>query len=375
MSLSGKTDNPSFVLRGIHDTVYEDRPIPELGPKDVLIEVKKTGICGSDVHYLCHGRIGDFVLDKPMCLGHESAGYVHSVGSEVTTHKKGDAVALEPGATCMRCEYCKGGKYNLCPDVIFAATPPFTLGTLCRYYKLPHELVYTLPETCTLEDGAMIEPLAVGIHSVAKLGKFQTGQNIVVFGAGPVGLLCMAVAKALGAKRIIAVDINAERLAFAKSYVATDIFQPPPPNPNEARPDFSKRAADAMMSELHIETRGWDAIDLVIEATGAEPCVQMGLHLVKPAGTFVQVGMGAPNLVIPMYLVAGKELGVFGSFRYGPGDYPMAISLVARGLIDLKPLVTHRFKFEEAVKAFGVTQNGKDEDGKSAIKCIIDGPE
>lgn len=130
-----------------------------------------------------------------------------------------------------------------------------------------------------------------------------------------------------------------------------------------------------MSRELSIPVRGDGAIDLVLEASGAEVCIQVGLFLAKPGGTYVQVGMGAPNITMPLHLLMGKELVMYGSFRYGPGDYPMAVSLVGRGLVDLKPLVTHRFKFEDAVRAFGVTQAGKDEEGKPAIKCVIDGPE
>ncbi|KAG8932603.1 hypothetical protein FRC01_013098, partial [Tulasnella sp. 417] len=247
--------NKSFVLRGIDDTVYEERPVPELGPHDVLVEVKKTGICGSDVHYLCHGRIGDFVVNSPMVLGHESAGivfkgtsfscyisgpdrvssYLYSrhftflcllesiatVGSKVKHLKAGDRVAMEPGATCGHCEDCKHGRYQLCPDVVFAATPPYD-GTLGRYYKLPGHLAYLLPDNLSFEDGAMMEPLSVGVHSVRTLGQIKANQTVAVFGAGPVGLLALAVAKALGAKRTIAVDIDQGRLDFAKSYAATD---------------------------------------------------------------------------------------------------------------------------------------------------------
>lgn len=133
---------------------------------------------------------------------------------------------MEPGEVCKRCDPCKHARYNLCSDIIFAATPPNTTGTLTRYYKLPEDLCYRLPEGVSLEDGAMMEPLSVAVHSTSTLGKLKTGQSVVVFGAGPVGLLIMAVAKALGARRVIAVDINPDRLAFAKTYAATDVYQP-----------------------------------------------------------------------------------------------------------------------------------------------------
>ncbi|KAF4619831.1 hypothetical protein D9613_005325 [Agrocybe pediades] len=366
------SDNPSFVLQSVENVVYEQRPIPELGADDVLVAVKKTGICGSDVHYLVHGRIGDFVVEKPMVLGHESAGIVHQVGSNVKHLKEGDRVAMEPGATCRKCDACKAGRYNLCPDIIFAATPPYD-GTLGRYYKLPADLAYALPENVTLEDGAMMEPLAVGVHSVSNLGGFRANQSIAVFGCGPVGLLCMAVAKALGASRVIAVDIVEARLDFAKQYAATETYLPPKMEEGESRPDYSRRNAALMKEKLGISDRGSQSIDLVIDASGAEVSIQTGFYIVKAGGTFV--GMGNPNVTLNLGELMTKEMNYKGSFRYGPGDYPLAISLVASGKIDLKPLVTHRFKFDDAIAAFKATRTGKSEDGKGVIKAIISGPD
>ncbi|KXN86424.1 D-xylulose reductase A [Leucoagaricus sp. SymC.cos] len=368
------SDNPSFVLRGIGDAVYEQHPTPEPGPNDVVVEVKKTGICGSDVHYLVEGRIGDFIVEKPMVLGHESAGIVSKVGANVKHVKAGDRVAMEPGATCSKCllstTHLKSDQIN----IEFAATPPYD-GTLARYYRLPADLAYPLPENLTLEDGAMMEPLSVGVHAVSNLGGFRTGQSIAVFGCGPVGLLCMAVAKALGARHVIAVDIVPQRLEFAKSYAATHTYLPPKPFEGESKIDYSKRNAEQMKKELKFQDRGTNTIDLVIDASGAEVSIQTALYIVKTGGTFVQVGMGASNITINLALLMVKELNYKGSFRYGPGDYPLAISLAASGMIDLKPLVTHRFAFNDAITAFEATRNGKSKDGKGVIKAIISGPE
>ncbi|TFK29381.1 xylitol dehydrogenase [Coprinopsis marcescibilis] len=367
------SDNPSFVLQAIETVVFEQRPIPEVTGSEVLVEVKKTGICGSDVHYLVHGRIGDFICNGPMVLGHESSGIVSKVGPKVKHLKVGDRVALEPGATCRVCDACKIGKYELCPDIVFAATPPYD-GTLGRYYKLPADLAYPLPDNVTLEDGAMMEPLSVGVHSVSNLGGFKANQSIVVFGCGPVGLLCMAVAKALGAARVVAVDIVPERLEFAKSYAATDSFLPLKALEGESRVDYSRRNAEALKSALGITERGPGSINLVIDASGAEVSIQTGLHVVGSGGTFVQVGMGNPNVTIDIGVLITKEVVYKGSFRYGPGDYPFAIGLVASGKVDLKPLVTHRFKFEDAPTAFNATRKGKSDDGKGVIKVVISGP-
>ncbi|KAH7914217.1 chaperonin 10-like protein [Hygrophoropsis aurantiaca] len=370
------SDNPSFVLKAkVHEQVYFDqKPIPIVAPDEVLVEVKKTGICGSDVHFYSHGRIGDFCVNSDMVLGHESSGVISKVGSDIKNLKPGDRVAIEPGATCRKCEFCKTGRYQLCPHVVFAATPPHD-GTLGRYYKVPSDLAYPLPPNLSLEDGAMMEPTAVAVHAVSKLGAFKTNQSIAVFGCGPVGILCMAVAKALGASRIVAVDIVPGRLEFAKSYAATDTFQPPALEKDESRVTYSKRSAAAMKEALGIAERGPNAIDLIIDASGAEVSIQTGIRVIKYGGTFVQVGMGAPDITIDMSVVLSKELILKGSFRYGPGDYPLAIALASQGKIDLKPLVSHRFPFNDAVTAFKTTRNGKSEDGKGVIKAIISGPD
>ncbi|THH32895.1 hypothetical protein EUX98_g1264 [Antrodiella citrinella] len=368
------SNNPSFVLQGIEKVVFEERPVPTIKDDEVLVEVKKTGICGSDVHFLVHGRIGDFIVENPMVLGHESAGIVNKVGSKVKHLKAGDRVAMEPGATCRVCDACKTGRYELCPDIIFAATPPHD-GTLARYYPIPADLCYKLPDHLTLEDGAMMEPLSVGVHSVYNIGGLRAGQSVVIFGAGPVGLLCMAVAKALGASRVIAVDIVQSRLDFAKTYAATDIYVPPPFAPGETKIQYSERNAKTMREQLGITERGLGSIDLVLDASGAEVSIQTGVFIVKHGGTFVQVGMGAPEITFPVTTMLVKEVNFKGSFRYGPGDYQLSVGLASQGRVDLKSLITHRFTFEQAVEAFAINRAGKSEDGKPVIKAIISGPD
>lgn len=236
-------------------------------------------------------------------------------------------------------------------------------------------MLHPIPESVTFEDGAMMEPLSVAIHSLSNLAKCKSGDNVVIFGAGPVGLLCMAVAKALGAARVVAVDIQQERLDFAKSYAATDVFLPPAKNEGESMDAYTERNAQELLQKLDIPALGPKALNICIDASGASVCIATGLHLLRPAGTFVQVGMGAPTVPIPMFAIVTKQLKVLGSFRYGQGDYPLAISLVERGLVDLKPLVTHRYNFTEAREAFDLTKAGKDKNGKPVIKVIIDPPQ
>ncbi|KAG1871146.1 chaperonin 10-like protein [Suillus tomentosus] len=363
-------DNPSFVLNGILDTEIQQKPVPEIGANEILVEVKKTGICGTDVHFLVHGSVGDFIVVKPMVLGHESAGVVSKVGPGVTNVKVGDRVAMEPAATCRKCE----GRYQICPDIICAATPP-TDGTLTRYYRLPSDLAYPLPPSLSLEDGALMEPLSVAVHAVSKLGALRSNQSVAVFGCGPVGLLCMAVAKALGASRVIAVDIIPDRLEFAKTYAATDTFLPPSIDKGESGVAFSTRCAQAMKEKLSIVEHGPRAIDLILDPSGAEVAIQTGIRIAKSGGTFVQVGIGNRDITIDMFAVLYKELVRKGSLRYGPGDYSLAIALVASGKVDVKFLISHRFPFTQASEAFEITRNGKSPDGKGVIKVMISGPD
>ena len=334
---------------------FEDRPVPKLeNPFDVLLQVNYTGICGSDIHYWQHGKIGQYVVEDPMVLGHESAGTVLECGSKVTTLKKGDRVAMEPGIPCRRCLRCKEGKYNLCLDMAFAATPPID-GTLAKYYILPEDFCYKLPDHMSLEEGALMEPLAVAVH-ITKQSGVKTGDSIVVFGAGPVGLLCCAVAKAFGASKIIAVDIVDSRLEFAKDFAATGTYK------------SQKIAAEENAQKIKDEFDLPIGADAAIDASGVEPSIQTAINVLRTGGTYVQGGMGGDNCTFPIMAVCTKELNVKGSFRYGPSDYPTAVGLCANGVIDVKKLITKKVSFDDAEEAFNDIKNGK------GIKVLIEGP-
>ncbi|KAK2745194.1 hypothetical protein FQN55_006319 [Onygenales sp. PD_40] len=354
---AGAPKNPSFILEGIKKVKYEDRPIPTIqNPYDVQVHVKYTGVCGSDVHYWDHGAIGDFIVKSPMVLGHESSGIVTAVGSSVTSLRAGDRVALEPGTPCRRCEPCMSGKYNLCLHMRFAATPPYD-GTLAKYYILPEDFCYKLPEHVGLDEGALMEPLGVAVH-ITKQGSIVPGDTVVVFGAGPVGLLCVAVARAFGASKVIAVDIQPNRLEFAKGYAATGTYEP-------VR-ELDARGNAEKMKEVHALGRG---ADVVIDASGAEPSVHTGIHVLRTGGTYVQGGMGRDVISFPIMAACTKELTIKGSFRYGSGDYKLALALVADGKVDVKKLITGEVKFEEAERALMDVKGGK------GIKTLIRGVE
>ncbi|KAB8070625.1 D-xylulose reductase A [Aspergillus leporis] len=346
--------NLSFVLEGVHRVKFEDRPVPELrDPHDVLVNIRFTGICGSDVHYWEHGAIGQFVVKDPMVLGHESSGVISKVGSAVTKLKVGDRVAMEPGISCRRCEPCKAGRYNLCEKMAFAATPPYD-GTLAKYYVLPEDFCYKLPENINLQEGALMEPLSVAVH-IVKQANVTPGQSVVVFGAGPVGLLCCAVARAFGSPKTIAVDIQKGRLEFARKYAATATFE------------AGKGPALENATRIIQENDLGPGADVVIDASGAEPSVHTGIHVLRPGGTYVQGGMGRSEITFPIMAACTKELNVKGSFRYGSGDYKLAVNLVASGKVSVKELVTGVVKFEDAEEAFKEVKAGK------GIKTLITG--
>ncbi|ORZ16577.1 sorbitol dehydrogenase-2 [Absidia repens] len=349
--------NRCVVLNKPLDIAFENRPVPEIGHGDVLVNIKATGICGSDVHYWLKGGVGSFIVKKPMVLGHESAGIIAAVGPGVTNLKVGDRVALEPGVACRMCEQCKQGRYNLCPEMVFAATPPYD-GTLCNYYRHAADFCYKLPDHVTLEEGALIEPLSVGIHA-ARRSQIRSGHRVFIFGAGPVGLLTAAAAKAAGASHITIADITPSRLEFAKTYCTNSQVLLERPEQGEPNIEYSRRTAAKILETEQLS-------DVVIDCTGAETCVQTAVLLTKNGGSVVLVGMGAAVQSLPIADISAREVDIKGIFRYC-NTYPMAVEMLASGAIDVKPLITHSYSLEDSVKAFEHARDGTD----NAIKIQI----
>lgn len=289
-----------------------------------------------------------------MVLGHESAGVVVQVGDDVQSLKVGDRVAVEPGYPCRYCEHCLRGKYNLCVDMRFAATPPID-GTLAGFYTAPEDFCYKLPEHVSLQEGALMEPTAVGVH-IVRQAKVQPGQSVVVMGAGPVGLLCAAVAKAYGASTVVSVDIIPSKLEFAKGFASTHTY-------------LSQRISAEENAANIKKTAGLpDGADVVIDASGAEPSIQTSIHTLKVGGTYIQGGMGKADITFPIMAFAIKEATAHGSFRYNSGDYKLAIELVASGKVDVKKLISGQVPFEKAEEAFKQVAEGE------VIKVLIAGP-
>lgn len=289
-----------------------------------------------------------------MVLGHESAGTIVEVGSDVKAVKVGDRVALEPGLPCRYCQPCLSGKYNLCADMKFAATPPYD-GTLTGVYASAEDFCYKLPDHVSLQEGALIEPLAVAVH-IVRQAEIKPGESVVVMGAGPVGLLCCAVAKAFGASKIVAVDIQQGRLDFAAKYAATHTFTP-------ARVSAEENAKNLLAAAgLPL------GADAVIDASGAEPSIQTSQHVVRRGGIYVQGGMGKPDITFPIMTMCVNEVTMKGSFRYGSGDYKLAVEFVSQGRVDVKALISDTVEFKDAENAFKSVKEGK------GIKVLIKGP-
>jgi D-xylulose reductase len=272
----------------------------------------------------------------------------------------GDRVALEPGTPCNICPLCKAGRYNLCADMKFAATPPYD-GTLTRFYVLPEDMCVRLPAHVSLEEGALVEPLSVAMHACR--GRVNFGDSVVVFGAGTIGLLVSAVAaRAFGARKVVIVDINAKRVEFAREFVGGVAMGV------ESKELDVRGVVDEVLGNLD-SGNFMAGADVAVEATGAESCIQSAVGVVRRGGTIVQVGMGQNIVSYPISEMATKEVQMRGSFRYSAGDYVLAVQLISEGKVDVKKLVTGRYKFKDSEKAFEETKRG------TGIKVLIMGPD
>ena len=370
------------VMLGIGEMGFEERDIPQVKDDEVLVKLEYVGICGSDLHYYETGAIGDYVVEPPFVLGHEPGGTVVEVGKNVTHLKAGDRVALEPGKTCGHCEFCKTGRYNLCPDVVFFATPPSTGGvakntTSGRYNLCPdvvffatppvdgvfqeyvaHEadLCFKLPNNVSTLEGALIEPLAVGFHAAIQ-GDAHLGQKAVVMGAGCIGLVSMMALKARGVSEVYVVDIMEKRLKKALELGADGVIN----------------GAEENVEEKICQITDGRGVDLVIETAGTEITTRQAISIAKKGSNIVLVGYSkSGEMTLPMSLVLDKELTFKTVFRYRH-IYPMAIEAVAQGKVNLKGIVTDIFDLDDVQKAMDYSVNNKTDIVKAVIRVCKNG--
>ena len=341
--------NKTFYMTGIEKIELGEAPMPKSGPDDVLIKVQSVGVCGSDLHYYRSGAIGDFKVEFPFVLGHEAAGVVEDVGENVTTLKKGDRVCMEPGVPCMKCEECLSGHYNLCRDVRFWATPPYD-GVLSEYVAHPAAFTFKIPDNMSFTEGALVEPLAIGLHA-CNMGGVKLGQTVAIMGAGCIGLVTLLAAKAYGATRIIVGDVLDKRLDKARELGAIAV--------NTKEEDFV-----AKVMEL-TEGRG---ADVCIDCAGFSATVDSCLSCAKPAGVVIIVGLGQDRVDgFNTSVMSTKELTVKSIFRYR-NLYPTAINAIADGRIDVESIVSHRFTFDDTINAFATCHR----DIRNVVKGVIE---
>jgi L-iditol 2-dehydrogenase len=320
------TSMKASVLVKPESVVVEDRPLPVLDADEVLVQVSAVGICGSDVHYFKEGRIGDFIVESPMVLGHEAAGTIVAVGSDVDPSRIGERVSIEPQRPNPHSRQSLAGCYNLDPAMEFYATPPID-GAFMEYVKIQSHFAFAVPDEISDEAAALMEPLSVGIAAMQK-AQVTPGSKVLITGAGPIGIICAQVAKAYGATEVVVSDLDAERRAKALFFGADRVIDP----------------KDEDVANLKLE------VDAFIEASGATAAVLSGLRNVAPAGRVVLVGMGADEIALPISLIQNKELVITGIFRYA-NTWPIAIELVRTGRVNLDGLVTGTYGINEVAQA------------------------
>ncbi|SDQ91434.1 NAD(P)-dependent alcohol dehydrogenase [Thermostaphylospora chromogena] len=334
------TTMQAAVLRGILDLAIEERPVPEPGPGEVLVQVNAVGVCGSDVHYYQHGRIGDFVVEQPMVLGHESGGVIVGVGPGVDRARIGQRVSIEPGVPDLTCPECLAGRYNLCPGMRFFATPPID-GSLAEYVTVHAAFAHPVPDSISDDAAALLEPLSVGVWASRKAG-VSVGSRVLITGAGPIGLVAAQCARAFGASEIVVADLNPHRLRLAADLGATETLN----------------VAETPLREAGLEPT------VLLECSGHPGATADALHTLARAGRAVLVGMG-DAVSLPLTHIQSREIEVTGTFRYA-NTWPTAIALAASGRVDVDSLVTGHFPLAESEAALLASERDP-----LAVKSVI----
>lgn len=396
MQRLSKYSNPSLHVLPNHTLSLEDTSIPRPSPSQVLIHVRCTGICGSDIHLWHDGRIGPLIVDQPSILGHEAAGEVVAVGEEVKNLKPGDRVAIEPGVPCHTCHVCCAGKYNLCADVEFAGVCPYA-GSIRRFMAHEARYCHKIPEDMSFEQGALLEPLSVVMHAIRQCeGSIQLGRPALICGAGPIGLIALACARASGAWPLAITDVDPQRLAFAKEFMPdvktyhVDLAKRLSPEqcaeeiralygcqaPTETVTSGSNGTASSDGDTAHHQTPSISesatdhlAPSTVLECTGVASSIITAAHSIARAGTLMVVGVGASKInEIPFMHLSLREINLKFINRY-VDTWPAGINALAgeKILKGLDRLITARFTLEEAVKALESVGGRRDDAGKGGL--------
>ncbi|MDK2897777.1 MAG: L-iditol 2-dehydrogenase [Candidatus Atribacteria bacterium] len=337
------------VMTGIGQIEIEERPIPIPKEDEVLIRIKSVGVCGSDVHYFVEGKIGDYIVKPPFILGHECSGEVVEIGSRVENLQPGDRVTMEPGIPCGKCDYCRSGRYNLCPNVVFWATPPVD-GVFCEYVTHSASFTYPIAPEVSFEEAALVEPLSVGFYASGR-AKVEPGRVALILGSGPIGLVTLESLIARGLTQIISVDIFDLRLQKAKELGARWVI-------NAKEEEVTQRVKEITQG------RG---VDYVFETAGGVSTTQSTVEVVKKGGKVVLVGLPSQSRVeLDVIKIIDGELDVLGIFRYA-NTYPGCVDLLNAGRVDLASLITHRFSLEETGEALKFAHEHKAE----SIKVVV----
>ncbi len=324
-----------YVIHGKKDIRCEKRKVLSPGSEDVLIKMKRIGICGSDIHYFEHGCVGSFAVKHPFVLGHEGAGEIVELGTHVSNLAVGTRVAINPSHPCYKCSFCTDGRYNLCPNMRYlgsASTEPHINGVFCEYFTTPGRNCYPIPNSLEYSEAAMIEPLSVAMH-VGKRARITPGSSVLIIGGGTIGQLVLLIAQAFGASKIALSEIIKERRELAIIQGADIALNPMDPLIKEQAMDFSG-----------------GGFDVIIEASGASSAVKQTIELTQCGGTIVLVGLSPEEVPLPINCITTKELQIQGSYRFA-NVFNDTIHLAASGQINLKPLITNTLPYYELKEA------------------------
>jgi D-xylulose reductase len=341
----------ALVLEEKNKLSLRDYPVSEMvGPDDVKIAIKACGICGSDIHYYLNGRIGDFIVSEPMILGHEASGTVLETGANVKNLKAGDKVCMEPGIPDFKSLETLKGMYNLDPAVRFWATPPVH-GCLRETVVHPASLTFKLPANVGFHEGALVEPVAIGVYS-AKKARIAPGDTALVLGAGTIGIATALAAEAAGCSKVYIADVKTGKLDFVNEHYRDKL----------ETIDLNQTGVQAFFAG-----RGIGGVDIVFEASGSAKVYEKICAYPVPGGRMVLVGM--PGGPVPLDVVAMqvKELSIETIFRYA-NMYPRVINMIGSGSLDVKPLVTKRYSFADSVAAFEYAATLPEKD----VKIMVD---